>query len=120
MKTSAQLQREIDEFLADTDARVAASQARGGSYVGASGEYDHELHEAANRAAGIRFDRRRAAKILATRKRSYAARSRKPTRANLDARIADLETLRSQTTGDERARHDRALEAARRELAARP
>jgi len=119
VKTPHQMQREIDEFLADTDRKVAASRARGGSYVGESGEYDHALYEAANRAAGIRLDRKRDAKMLASRRRSYAVRSKKPTRANLGARIADLETLRSWTVGEERERYARELEAARREYAAR-
>ena len=119
VKTTHQIQLEIDEFLSDTDAKVAASRARGGGYVGKSGEYDHALYEAANRAAGIRFDRKRDAKMLANRRRSYAIRSKKPTRANLGARIADLETLRSWAVGDERERYARELEAARREHAAR-
>lgn len=119
MRTHAQLQREIDEFLAETDARVAAARARGGSYIGESERYDPGLHDAANRAAGIRLEREQHARHLARRRRSYALRSRRPTRANLGARIADLETLRSWTTGDERDRYERELAAARRELADR-
>lgn len=111
--------REVSDFLSRTDRAIAAARTRGGDYTGESGEYDPSLYEAANRAAALRRKMKSAAKQLATRKRAYALRAKRPTRGNLGARIADLETLRSSTRGDERARYEQDLKAARLEWSRR-
>jgi hypothetical protein len=108
--------REALDFLWGTDAAIVAARARGGDYVGPSGEYDHALYQAANRAAELRHRAEQAARELADRKRSYARRAARPTSENLAARAADLEVLRSRTRGDERAGYERDLVTCRRQL----